>query len=370
MRMDEYADLLEDYTGKQDWQNSAVGKLMQWIRSGQSEQLYRMNAYQLADELEVNRQALLELLLEFTQGGFVDIYWDYHCPYCHGIADSHNHLEEATASSYCQMCKVDFVNTMDTSVEVTFLPAEKYVTISDDYVMEKKQDMMKMIQEKKLRMPDPHVTGLDCMHVPRFRDIFEDDVLSYNESLAIKNVAILFTDIKGSTAMYEQLGDARAYRVVRDHFDIMFKIIPEFGGVVVKTIGDSIMASFISAKSGVEAAIAIDHAFSEYNSGGLRDQEIVVKMGLHAGPTIMVNLNKRLDYFGKVVNLAARIQTQAQENHILISDDVRNDPEVIAALRPYVKSLLRREVPLRGIVGTQRLYRLKLNEAQTTDETA
>ena len=61
--------------------------------------------------------------------------------------------------------------------------------------------------------------------------------------MAIANVVLLFTDLKGSTSMYEALGDGAAYNLVRDHFDYLTNLIERHGGVLVKTIGDAVMAA-------------------------------------------------------------------------------------------------------------------------------
>ncbi len=207
---------------------------------------------------------------------------------------------------------------------------------------------MKLIKNMEYKLPDTFVSGLDCLHIPAFKDIFEDDVLSFNESLAIKNICLMFTDIKGSTALYERLGDARAYRLIREHFNIMFDKIPDSGGVIIKTIGDAVMASFKSLKDGMDAALTIRSAFNEFNSNRETGNEVLVKVGIHLGPTIMVNLNNRVDYFGRTVNMAARVQGQANNNEILISEEIRKDPDVVV--------LLKKHMAFKGIEGLSIVY--------------
>jgi class 3 adenylate cyclase len=126
--------------------------------------------------------------------------------------------------------------------------------------------------------------------------------------------------------------------------------------LIVKTIGDSVMASFKKPVDGVAAAMAIQKAFSAFNQR-LRD-EILVKVGLHSGSTIMVNLNNRLDYFGQVVNIAARIQGTAGGGDIVISSDVRRDPASIERMKGQVKGLARRFETLKGISEAQEVFSL------------
>lgn len=209
-------------------------------------------------------------------------------------------------------------------------------------------------------LPEVFVSGLDCLHVPEFGAVFETESLSLRESLRINQVSIMFTDIKGSTTLYERLGDAPAYALVRDHFDVLFREVERNGGVIVKTIGDSVMASFKRPSDAVESSLAIQEAFGVFNRSRDLRGEVLVKVGIHAGGTIMVNLNNRVDYFGHAVNLAARIQGTAGGGEIVVSAAVRNDTESLERMRGKVRALGRRLVSLKGITGEQEVYVLKL----------
>jgi class 3 adenylate cyclase len=131
---------------------------------------------------------------------------------------------------------------------------------------------------------------------------------------------------------------------VREHFGYLARIVREHEGAVVKTIGDAVMAVFSDAARGVAAALAMQQHIGELNVG--RDAPLALKVGLHAGPCIAVNLNNRLDYFGRTVNLAARLQGESQGGDVMLSADLEAEPEVIALLDgPRVES---GETRLRG----------------------
>ena len=119
------------------------------------------------------------------------------------------------------------------------------------------------------------------------------------------------------------------------------------------------MASFKRPVDGVAAAIAIQDAFAGYNRRENLRNEILVKIGLHAGSTIMVNLNNRLDYFGQAVNMAARIQGTAGGGDIVISSEIRHDPASIARIKGHVTGLAKRVERLKGISEAQETYSLK-----------
>lgn len=177
-----------------------------------------------------------------------------------------------------------------------------------------------------------------------FRDLFAGEVLRPGDEVAIAQIALLFTDLSGSTALYERIGDAAAYHLVREHFAFLARTIRAHDGAIVKTIGDAVMAAFAEPADAVRAAVAVQAEVADFNRGqGSPDSGgagIAIKMGLHAGPCIAVTLNDRLDYFGQMVNLAARLQGLARAGEVLLSESLADDPrvrEVLAAVAPGVR---------------------------------
>src|SRR3546814_18039453 len=77
------------------------------------------------------------------------------------------------------------------------------------------------------------------------------------DDVGIAQVTLMFTDLKGSTALYERIGDARAYRLVREHFAFLGEIVREQEGAIVKTVGDAVMAAFPDPAAAVRAALAV-----------------------------------------------------------------------------------------------------------------
>jgi class 3 adenylate cyclase len=90
-----------------------------------------------------------------------------------------------------------------------------------------------------------------------FRDLFADAVLRPGDQVAIGRIAFLFTDIKGSSDLYNRVGDARAYGFVREHYAVLTRAVREHDGAVVKTIGDAVMAAFADPVNALDAALAI-----------------------------------------------------------------------------------------------------------------
>jgi class 3 adenylate cyclase len=189
-----------------------------------------------------------------------------------------------------------------------------------------------------------------------FRDLFSGEFLAPDVNFAIKSTTLMFTDIKGSTEMYEALGDARAYRRVRDHFDLMTEVIRTHEGGIVKTIGDAVMASFPVNANAVKAACAIQRAFHEV-AEPLKGVE--VKIGMHRGPAIAVTTNRNLDFFGRTVNIAARVQGKSSPRHVLVSAPVLEDPAVRAYLTEHGLEPREMKAELKGIAGAHTLFAIE-----------
>jgi class 3 adenylate cyclase len=153
----------------------------------------------------------------------------------------------------------------------------------------------------------------------RFRDLFSSEVLAPGVKLAVESATILFTDLVGSTAMYDKLGDARAFSLVWTHFDILHEIVERYRGAIVKTIGDAIMAVFSRPEDALAAADELHARVAEYCKTKGHEHPVQLKVGLHEGPSIAVTANERLDYFGQTVNLAARVQAMSEGEDIVLT---------------------------------------------------
>jgi class 3 adenylate cyclase len=137
------------------------------------------------------------------------------------------------------------------------------------------------------------------------------------------------TDLRESTRLYRESGDAVAFGQVMSHFDVVRAAIRAENGALVKTIGDSVMAAFTRPVAALRAVLRAQAALAaQPGQAALR-----LKAGVHSGPCVAVNLNDRLDYFGATVNIAARLEKLANTHPgMIISGSVFEDPEVAAWL--------------------------------------
>ena len=198
------------------------------------------------------------------------------------------------------------------------------------------------------------VLGSAIASLPEFVDLFATEAPAAGVELTVGALTLLFSDLTGSTALYERIGDARAYALVEEHFRQMAQAIARHEGAIVKTMGDAVMATFTSPAQALLAAIDMIESCESSHAG----EGVHVKVGLHEGPCLAVRANDRLDYFGTTVNVAARLQAQAGSSELVLVKDLLAHAEIarIVAERGFP----RREftASLKGIAAAQTLVAL------------
>ncbi len=211
---------------------------------------------------------------------------------------------------------------------------------------------------------DQACTAAEITSLQAFRDLFSSEALRPGESINVSSLTIMFTDLKGSTALYQAIGDAAAFRQVMDHFNILRDGVSRHHGALIKTIGDAIMAVFSDPANAVAASLDILADIEAYNAGRADVDPLILKLGVHRGTCIAVTLNERLDYFGTVVNIAARLEGQSHGDDVVISDMVAADPAVARLIDVQQVKNEPFSATLKGFANTSfMLRRLSLDKA-------
>jgi class 3 adenylate cyclase len=180
---------------------------------------------------------------------------------------------------------------------------------------------------ERMAWSDQAATAAEVTSLQMFRDLFANEALRPGEQISVGTMTILFTDLKGSTRLYREIGDAPAFGRVMSHFDVLRACIAEEDGSLVKTIGDAVMAAFRRPSAALRAILKAQEMLVAPPDGMLPLQ---LKVGIHAGHCIAVTLNDRLDYFGGTVNMAARLEGLSNGDDVVVSASVYADPEVSA----------------------------------------
>jgi len=222
------------------------------------------------------------------------------------MVGSQNHLEGPDKRELLSAT----IESMGTKPEIARAFAHKV----DEYLVE--QRYMVMIQSGRSAMEN-FLAGADSS-----ADLIGSALDSWNkpqsQQSAPRIVTVLFTDMVGSTDMTQAQGDQAAQTVVRRHNTIVRAALAQYSGKEVKHTGDGIMASFVSAVNGVEAAVAIQKSIAAHNLKHA-DQTLHLRIGMNAGEPI----EEEDDLFGSTVQLAARVCAKSDTDQILCTNVVR-----------------------------------------------
>lgn len=204
-------------------------------------------------------------------------------------------------------------------------------------------------------------TAAEVTTMQEFRDLFSSEVLAPGQQHAIRHIALVFSDLKGSTRLYEGIGDAAAYSRVNRHFDFIKQAVTRLNGSIVKTLGDGVMCAFQQLDDALAAAIQMQQQVYPWCELQEIDPPLVLKLGLHVGPAISMTANDRLDYFGRTVNIAARLGDQSRGNDVVMLRDVFDQASSRITLDHKNVAAERFNTRLRGFDAEQELIRLTID---------
>jgi class 3 adenylate cyclase len=188
---------------------------------------------------------------------------------------------------------------------------------------------------------DQAVTAAEVTSLQLFRDLFSREVLRPGAQLSVGTMTVVFTDLKNSTQLYREIGDAPAFGRVLTHFEILKAAVAAEDGGIVKTMGDAIMAVFPRPVAALRAMARAQRGLANPTGFALPAgvtvppsslRPLALKAGIHCGPCLAINQNDRLDYFGTTVNLTARLCGLCTGADLILSAVVRADAEVAALL--------------------------------------
>jgi class 3 adenylate cyclase len=203
---------------------------------------------------------------------------------------------------------------------------------------------------ERLAWSDQAATAAEVTALQIFRDLFATEALRKGEQISVGTLTVLFTDLRNSTQLYREIGDATAFGRVMNHFDVLKKVIAESDGALVKTIGDAVMAVFRRPVSALKAMLRAQELLAAPADGS---PPLRLKAGIHTGPCIAVTLNDRLDYFGSTVNMAARLEGLSSADDVIISGALYDDPEVREFIATEKLDAAAFEITLKGFQEEQ-----------------
>lgn len=247
---------------------------------------------------------------------------------------------------------------VDVTLEAAGLrPAEARVSPGGVVHVKNATDEGRHVKVERLLYTSAAATAHAVSTLPEFRSLFSSELLKRSTPLKVARVAILFSDLTGSTALYSKVGDAAAFRLVDDHFDVVRGAVADAGGVVVKTMGDAVMAAFQDNRAAVHAAVETLRRFEVFRSAANHGEHVGIKLGIHTGACYVVTANGQLDYFGQTVNVASRVQHLAEAGELVVAHE---HLEVADLGSGGIRITDRFEARVKGVDAPLALARLRL----------
>jgi len=405
-----------------------VERLCGFVSAADDLSASKMRPYALADSWGAGRRETLDLFLNATRAGMLDLSWEVLCPHCRGSRQGGPSLESVRSQAHCDSCGIDFTVNFDQSVELTFVPnpgvrrvpllhycvggpqitphvvAQRrlgpgeclYVAMSfpegryrlrtqgsgiqhafrierdgatavaitlgpgpapstepaiapDGVLTVSNADVAERLAViERVAWTDQSVTAAAVTSRQSFRDLFSREILRQGERISVGSMTVVFTDLKNSTRLYREIGDAPAFGRVLSHFDVLKAAVSQGGGAVVKTMGDAVMATFTEP---IEALRAMRRAQVELARADGGQQPLALKCSIHQGPCLAISQNEHLDYFGTTVNLCSRLCSLSTGADIVVTGQVLRDAEVAALVADPASRLgtARDAAPLRGM---------------------
>lgn len=324
--------------------------------------LFHIPLYEIAKTFNMRREEVLNIFIQGVYDGVFILEWIYHCPICGNVAFEAPSLHHASAQNFCTACNKIFDNTLDDNIEVCFSIHPRLKVLDPAFKAQYMADIGRNIHNGKFRTWEhPQVLrGVDIIQNNLYRTLMSSELLIGGQSLLLTHTTVLFTDLKASTKLYLEKGDAKAFILVKEYARIFFDLIESYHGVPVKTMGDSIMAVFSNPCRAFEAALKAQQILLKYTQGKTEAERLEIKMGLHTGSALLVTLNNRLDYFGLTVNLAAHIHRTARANEIVISQELYNNTAIKRLILGITDTVQKQQIRFKDIAEDYTLYHIKV----------
>ncbi|MCX8000650.1 MAG: DUF5939 domain-containing protein, partial [Leptospiraceae bacterium] len=312
--------------------------VQEWVLNTQPSSNVRINPFEIQTETGLSYKKVTAILLGGTLTGAFHMCWEYVCPTCRNISYKYHSLSSCQHKSFCKNCNQEFYGDLRQNIIVNFSIHPEILETNSE------------IEETKFSNERIQLTGIEVLHVPEFKEFFGNEVISPKEILNISSVAVLFTSIEGSTQLYELLGELRALELVREHFHLINEAVQANNGIMLKTIGDCTLSSFVNVNFAVHSMFKIIEKFKILNMPKTFNEQIHLKMGVYEGPVILLNMNDKIDYFGTTVNKAVRLSLIASGEEMCMTEDLFQRSEIQEILKIYgVRRVRRSKHVLKGL---------------------
>ena len=298
-------------------------ELYHFFISSTPDRLVNMNPNYIAAQCGIGRFEILNAVIQGITNSLFEMNWDINCTLCHDVVGQTKLLAGIKHTAHCERCETDFDNFADENitVSVSLHPSlfEKPPVIST--------------QHKITDSKSEPLRALELVGLPAFKQNFSSQLPDLDESIKIRSITVLFTDLIKSTHLYSAIGDLEAYALIREHFNVLFEKIISSSGGIIKTLGDAVLAFFPDPFTAVNVSFELKETVKDLFAGRELQEEFGLRIGINQGPALIVNFNESMDVFGTTINLASRIVNFADEDSIALAPHILREKELTDHLK-------------------------------------
>jgi serine/threonine protein kinase/class 3 adenylate cyclase len=199
-------------------------------------------------------------------------------------------------------------------------------------VLANEHDQELLVRVERTAPRSDALTAARATALALFRRLFSGEVLSAGQLVSVATVTLLVAGLEDAGQLYEELGDARAFALLHEHFRRLDDCIRREGGALIKTVGEEVWAAFHQPVAAVRAGLQIAPLHVQVE-GPRSKSRLRPRVGIHRGAALAATLNDHLDYFGTTVKQAAVLAQLGRGGELILTQAVAGDPAVDALLR-------------------------------------
>jgi class 3 adenylate cyclase len=203
-----------------------------------------------------------------------------------------------------------------------------------------------VVRLERITGRDDALTAARASALALFRDLFPGEILSGGQLINLATVTLVITELDHAGDLYQELGDARAFSLIHEHFRLLDESVRRHGGALVKTVNEGLLAVFTESVNAVEAAFSLSTALAQ----GVLTKDLRLRVGVHRGPAMVATFNEHLDYFGSTVNLSNLLPRLAAGGGVILSPAVAAEPAVASFLLAEGLTPTIIDAPISGLV--------------------
>jgi class 3 adenylate cyclase len=219
-------------------------------------------------------------------------------------------------------------------------PGQQLIALLNDHVQEL------VVRVERTAPRDDALTAARASALALFRELFPEEVLSPGQLVSVANVTLLVTNLDQAGNLYGELGDARAFAMLHEHFRLLEEQIRREGGALVKTVGEGVVAAFTDPVAAVRTALDLPRLLADHEA----TRRLQPRVGVHRGPAMAATLNDHLDYFGTTVNVATQLPQVGRGGEVILTQTIAADPQVAVLLRSRTLEI---EILTADLAGTR-----------------